>query len=147
MKKFLLAATLLIAITSAAFAGGKKANAKLLSDLQTALKTVNESAWQTKEFYKKATFTVNGTNAYAYVDAETGNLIGFGIAISADALPEGTQENLTKKYQGWQVSNSIMFIEESGNIAYYTQVAKGKNNLALKVSPKGKLSIYARMPN
>jgi hypothetical protein len=146
MKQLFLAATLLVAITSAAFADGKKANAKLLSDLNTALKSVNESAWQTTEHYKKTTFTVNGTNTSAYVDTETGNLLGFGIAINEDALPAGTKENIAKKYQGWQVINSIMFIEASGNIAYYTQVIKGKNNLALRVSPKGNLSIYERIP-
>ena len=82
MKKILLAATILVAITTSAFADGKKANTKLLSDLSTALKSVNESSWKTTDTYKKTTFSFNGKSTSAYINAETGGLIGFSIAIS-----------------------------------------------------------------
>jgi len=146
MKKILLAATILVAITTSAFADGKKSNAKLLNDLSTALKSVNESSWKTTDAYKKTTFSFNGKSTSAYVNTETGDLIGFGIAISADALPEGTMENISKKFQGWQVTNSIMFIDASGNTDYYVQVAKNSKSLALKVYTNGKVGIYAQMP-
>jgi hypothetical protein len=146
MKKILLAATILVAITTSAFADGKNANTKLLSDLSTALKSVNESSWKTTDTYKRTTFLFNGKSTSAYINAESGDLIGFSIAISADALPEGAMENISKKFQGWQVANSIMFIDASGNTDYYVQVAKNSKNLALKVYPNGKVGIYANMP-
>jgi len=147
MKKLFLAATLLAALATSAFADGKKSNEKLLGDLKTVLKSVNESSWITTEAYKKTSFSMNGKNINAYLNAETGDLVGFSIPIEMSALPEGTIESLDKKYQGWQAINPIMFIDGAGNASYFIQVNKGKNSLALSVSPKGKLSIYNRIPH
>jgi hypothetical protein len=147
MKKILLAATLLVALTSAAFADGKNSNAKLLNDLKTAFKSSNQSAWKTTESYKKTSFAFNGKSVSAYLDAENDALIGFGIVISVSDLPQGTMENISSKYQGWEVSEAIMFIEANGHSAFYAQVNKNGHSLALKVSDKGKVSIYAKMPN
>ena len=145
MKKILLAATLLVALTSATFADGKNSNAKLFSDLKTALKSVDESTWKSTDAYKKATFSLNGKNVSAFVNAETAELIGFSFPIEASALPEGTTENLAKKYQGWQMINPIMFINSEGHVSYFVQVNKGKSSLALSISSTGKPSIYGRM--
>jgi hypothetical protein len=147
MKQFLLATTLLVALTTGAFADGKKSNAKLLSDLTTSLKSVNEAAWKTTESYRKTTFTLNGKNVSAFLNAETNALIGFSIEINEASLPEGATQNIAKKFPGWQAINSIMFIDATGNIAYYVQVNKGKNSLALRISSKGQASIYDRIPH
>ena len=145
MKKIFLAATLIAAITSAAFADGKKADTKFLSDLKASLKSVNESAWKTTEYYKKTSFSVNGKNVNAYLDADNGSLVGFAISIDVASLPEGASEDIAKKFEGWQVSNAIMFIEPDGKIKYFAQINKGDKGLALSVSQKGKANIYARM--
>jgi hypothetical protein len=145
MKKILLAATLLVALTSATFADGKNSNAKLLSDLKTALKSVDESTWKSTDSYRKATFNLNGKNVSAFVNPETTELIGFSFPIEASALPEGTTENVAKKYQGWQMINPIMFINAAGQVSYFVQVNKGQNSLALRISSTGKPSIYGRM--
>jgi len=145
MKTLILATTLIVALTTSAFADGKKSNEKMLNDLKTSLKAVNESAWITTTSYKKASFSLNGKSINAYLNVESGDLIGFGIPIEMSALPGGTIENLDKKYQGWQPINPIMFIDAEGNTSYFIQVNKGKNSLALRVSPKGKLGIYNRI--
>jgi hypothetical protein len=145
MKKMFLAAILLVALTSAAFADGKKSSEKLFNDLKTALKSVNQSDWVTTASFQKASFTLNGKEAHAYMNPD-GNLVGFSIAIDKSALPEGTMETLAKKYDGWQIINPIMFIDESGNTSYYVQANKDKQSLALHVSDKGKVSIYGRIP-
>jgi len=118
----------------------------MFSDLKASLKNVNESAWTTKDFYKKTSFKFNNETASAYINSETGDLIGFGIPISNDALPAGAKENIAKHYDGWQVVCSAMFIDASGNLAYYTHVSKGKKNIALHVSEKGKIDIFDRIP-
>jgi len=146
MKKILLAATLIVAITSAAFADVKKADAKFLSDLKASLKGVNESAWKTTEFYKKTSFSLNGKTVNAFLDADDGDLVGFSISINETSLPEGAKEDIAKKFEGWQVTNAIMFIEPDGKIRYFAQVNKGNKGLALSISQKGKANIYARMP-
>jgi len=146
MKKIFLAATLIVAITSAAFADAKKADAKFLSDLKAFLKGVNESAWKTTEFYKKTSFSLNGKVVSAFLDADNGDLVGFAIVINETSLPEGAKEDIAKKFEGWQVTNAIMFIEPDGKIKYFAQINKGNKGLALSVSQKGKANIYARMP-
>ena len=99
MKKILLAATLLVALTSATFADAKNSNAKLLSDLKTALKSLNESAWKSTESYRKATFNLNGKNVGAYINPETNELVGFCVTIDGSALAEGTTEKKDKKFK------------------------------------------------
>jgi len=147
MKKIYLAATLIVALASAAFADGKNLNAKFLGDLKNALKNVNQSSWITTNSYKKAQFTVNETNVSAYLNAETDELIGFAVVIIPSALPAGALENIAKKYQDWQIVNSIMFITASGTTSYFVQVSKGKNSLALSISDKGQPNFYSRFPH
>lgn len=144
MKRFILAATLLAALSTSAFADGKKSTVKLLGDLKASLKTVNAAAWTHTSTYSKTTFALNGKEVTAYMANE--NLVGFFMPVEMSALPQGTTESLEKKYKGWKPINPVMFIDAKGNIAYYVQVNKGKDALALSVSPKGRLSINSRLP-
>ena len=146
MKKLLLAATLLTALTTAAFADGKKSTTKLANQLKESLKSLNESAWVITSNYKKASFTFNGQSTHAFLSVETGDLIGFSFDIDKSALPEAAKENFAKKYQGWKIDNAIMFLDGLGNVNYFAQVSKDKKSLALMISPRGSLSIYARIP-
>jgi len=142
MKKTFLAALLIVAFSSAALADGKN---KMLGDLKAALKN-SHAVVQTTESYSKATFAFNNSTVSAYFDPESEDLIGFGIPINANDLPQGAMENISKKFEGWTVSHAIMFIDANGNTSYYAQVDKGDHSVALSVSPKGKVSLYAQMP-
>ena len=142
-----LAATLFVAMTSAAFADTKKSDEKMLNDLKTALKSVNQSSWVTTDSYQKTTFSLNGKEVHAYLNTEDGSLIGFTIAIETSSLPAGAMDNLSKKYEGWQIINPIMFLDQNGNISYYVQANKGKASLALHVADNGKISIYNKIPH
>lgn len=143
MKKTFLATLLLVAFSSAALADGKN---KMLDDLKAALKS-SHAAVQTTESYTKATFEFNSKKVNAYFDSENDDLIGFGVVIGPNDLPQGAMENISKKYQGWAVSEAVMFIDASGITTYYAKIDKDNHSLALSVSPKGKTSIYAKMPN
>ena len=143
MKKTFLAALLIVAFGSAAIADGKN---KMLNDLKAALQSSHASV-QTTESYKKATFAFNSKSVNAYFDTESEDLIGFGISINVNDLHQGALENISRKYQGWTVTEAIMFIDAQGNSTYYAQVDKDSHSLALSVSPKGKVNIYAKMFN
>ncbi|HEY6974890.1 MAG TPA: hypothetical protein VH396_01300, partial [Chitinophagaceae bacterium] len=80
MKKIILA-TLLVALSIASFAGGNKADKKLLSDLQTALKYSSQVQWNSTSNYNRATFSFNGKAVSAYYDLSDNSLIGFGIRL------------------------------------------------------------------
>jgi hypothetical protein len=145
MKKMFLAATMFVAMTLASFANAKNSDEKILNDLKTALKSVNQSAWVTTDSYQRASFSLNGKEVHAYINAEDGNLIGFSIAIETSSLPDGAMNNLSKKFNGWQILNPIMFIDQNGDISYYVQANKGKSSLALHVYDNGKVSIYNKI--
>ena len=147
MKQTFIAITLFIALTTSAFADGKNSNAKLLGSLKTAIKSIKESAWKTTDEFKKTSFSFNNTTVNAYLTADGADLLGFGIQIKPEDLPAGTMQNIEKKFKGWTVTSAILFITADGNSDYYAQVFKDNDNLALSVSPKGKISIYAKMPN
>ena len=143
MKKGFLAALLVVAFSSAALADGKN---KMLDDLKTALKS-SHAVVQTTESYKKASFVFNSKSVNAYFSAEDEELIGFSVEISSNDLPQGALENISKKYQGWKISDAIMFINADGSTAYFAKVDNGNHSVALSISAKGKLSIYAQMPH
>ena len=147
MKKIVLAATLLVALTASVFAGGKNSNVQLLNNLKNAFKSFSQVTWQTTETYKKSSFTFDGKSVHIYLNAEDDALIGFTIQLGVNDLPQNTMENIEKKFAGWQVTDVILFIDADGNATYYAQVDNGKKSLALQISDKGKPSIYAHMPH
>ncbi|MBS1748119.1 MAG: hypothetical protein JST21_18315 [Bacteroidetes bacterium] len=144
MKKIILATLIFVASIPGAFADGKS-NAKMLKDLKLALKSVSESEWVTKDTYQKTTFKFNGKTTNAYVDLESKNLIGFSVALNEDELPEGTKQNVEKKFKGWNMINPIMFINGDGHISYFVQIVKNGKSFALSVSSKGKAYIFSNI--
>jgi len=143
MRKIILA-TLLVALSIASFAGGNKADKKLVSDLQTALKSSTQVQWNTTNDYNRATFSFNGQPVSAYYDLNDNSLIGFGFRLSQTELPKEVTDAIQKKYSDWSIVEGLLFIDENGYSSYYAQVHKGKSNLALKVA-NGRAFIFSRM--
>ena len=142
MKKLILA-TILVALSFASFAGGKKEDKKLLADLQATLKASTQVQWTNKNEYNKATFNFNGKTVSAFYDDN--GLIGFSIQTPPTELPQQVSEAISKKYSGWKVVDAILFIDQYANTNYFAQVQKGKINLAIKIA-NGRAFIYDRMP-
>jgi hypothetical protein len=143
MKKIILA-TLSVALSIASFAGGEKADKKLLSDLQTTLKSSAQVQWNTTNDYNRATFNFNGKPASAYYDLNDNTLIGFGIRLSQSELPKEVTGAIQKKYSEWSIVDALLFIDEYGYVNYFAQVHKGKSNLALKIA-NGRAFIFSKM--
>jgi hypothetical protein len=144
MKKIILATTL-VAFSIFAFAGGKDADKKLLSDLQAAMKASTSVTWTQTDNYSQGTFTFNNQTVSAYLDAETNRLIGFSIHLTSANFPQEAVTAIQKKYAGWNIIDAIYFIDDDANGNYFARVEKGKNKLALKVTASGNVSIYSRM--
>jgi hypothetical protein len=143
MKKIILA-TLLVALSIASFAGGNKADKKLLSDLQTTLKSSTQVQWNTTNDYNRATFSFNGKPVSAYYNLNDNSLIGFGIRLSPTEMPKEITDAIQKKYGDWSITDGLIFVDEYGYVNYFAQVHKGKSNLALKVA-NGHAFIFSRM--
>jgi hypothetical protein len=145
MKKIILATALLVAFSIASFAGGKDVDPKLLNDLTETLKYSRQVEWINKAAYNAAAFTFNNKAAFAFYDATDNELLGFGIQFKKEDLPADISNAIDKKYSDWQITDAMTFIDTDGYINYFVQVQKNNKSLALKISPSGTLSIYAKM--
>src|SRR3954453_3660372 len=145
MKKIILAATLLVAFSIASFAGGKDADPKLLNDLTTTLKYSRQVEWTNKAAYNAAAFNFNDKTAFAFYDPNDNELIGFGMQFKKEDLPGDVSNAIDKKYGNWKITDAMTFIDMNGYINYFVQVQQNNKSLALKITPSGNLSIYAKM--
>lgn len=146
MKKILLTTAFIIAIAMASFAGSNKADKKLMSDLEAAVKNSSSVQWSATDNYKKAAFSFNNKTVAAFFSPDDNSLIGYSFHITPSELPAGTMETLTAKYQGWNITGSMLFIKADGSMENFVQVTKGSKNLALKVYANGKVSIFSHIP-
>jgi len=146
MKKMIFGTLLLVALSIASFAGGSKADKKLLSDLTMTLKNSTQVVHSSTTDYTKATFSFNGKTTSVFYDQADGELIGFSTRITESELPQAALETMKKKYSDWTLVDAIMFIDKDANVNFFTQVKKDETNLALRLSLNGHVSIYNRMP-
>jgi hypothetical protein len=145
MKKLILAATF-VAISVFAFAGGSEADKKLLSDLQTAMKTSTSVKWSSTDNFSKGTFAFNGKTVSAFYDAETSALIGYSIHLTGTDFPQDAVNAIQKRYSNWKITDAIYFVDANANGNYFAQVEKGTTKLALKVTASGKVMIFNKIP-
>jgi hypothetical protein len=142
MKKIITAVLLAVVLCSAAFAGGK--DLELLGNLNNALKNSKQVTWATTETHKRAAFAFNNQTVFACYNLEDDALIGYSIHLAATDLPKASQDAIAKKYPGWQIVETIMFIDSYGKTNHFVQAQKGKKNIALKVNDD-KVSFYRQM--
>ena len=145
MKNIILAATLLVAFSSAAFAKEKNVDTKLLGDLSATLKNSTQVCWIDKVQYKQGMFRFNDKTACAYYSANDNELIGFGILFDKADLPGVVTDAIKNKYSDWEFVDAMIFIDTNGNVNYFVQVKKDNKYRALKITPNGNLSVYAKV--
>jgi len=142
MKKLITATLLFVALSISTFAADT--NKQLLNDLTAALKNSKQVSWSSNETRKRATFDFNGQTVMAYYDAEDDGLIGYSMHLATTDLPQSSLDAIAKKYPGWQITETIMFIDAYGNTNNFAQLTKGKKNIAVKVN-NGKVSYFNRI--
>jgi len=145
MKNIILAsATLLFAFTSTYAANDKNADRQLVRDLSSSFKKSTQTKWVEKDQYRQAAFLFKNKAAYAFYSTAN-DLIGFGFQLNQQDMPEVVSEVLKAKYSDWSVMEAMTFIETDGDNNYFVRVKKDNKQLALKITPAGKTSVFARM--
>ena len=144
MKKTLLTTVLFLALSAAAFAAGK--DKELLNNLSATLKNSKQVTWSSGETHNNASFGFNGQTVVAYYYKEDDNLIGYSIHLTAANLPQSSKEAIEKKYPGFAIIETTMFIDANGNANHFVLVKNGKKGFALKVDGS-KVSYFDRIPN
>ena len=142
MKKIITATILFVALSFAAFAGGK--DKQLATDLNNALKNSKQVNWTSTGTHNRAAFDFNGKTVMAYYDREDNALVGYSIHLASDDLPKTSQDAIAKKFPGWEIIETITFIDDNGYASNFVQVRKGNKNLALKVNDD-KIIIFSHM--
>jgi hypothetical protein len=145
MKNIILAATLLVALSSTAFAKEKNTDLKLYRDLSASLDNSRQVCWINKPQYREAMFSFNNQTACAFYSENDNEFLGFGILSETTDLPENVTNAVKSKYGDWDVVDAMMFIDKNGYINYFVQVKKDSKDIALKITPNGRLSIYAKI--
>jgi hypothetical protein len=145
MKNIIIAASLLIALSSTAFTKDKNVNTDLLKDLTSTFKKSTDVCWMDKPQYKEAMFKFKNQIACAFYNKENNDLIGFGILFEKAALPQVVTDAVKKDYANWDFVDAMMFVDTDGNVNYFMQVKNNKKIRALKITPGGTVSIYARI--
>ncbi len=146
MKNIILSTALLLALSSATFAGTKNEDPSLVKDLTSTLQKSAQVSWENKYQFKQASFSFKNKTASAFYSADENELLGFGIQFKANDLPEDITSLIKNKYNDWKITDALMFIDPSGNIDYYTAVTKNNKKMVLKVNPAGRIGFFANMP-
>jgi hypothetical protein len=145
MKNIILATTLLVAFSSAAFATEKNVDAKLYRDLAATFKNSTQVCWIDKPQFTQAMFKFNDQLACAYYSPNSNELIGFGILYDKTNLPGVVSDGIKTKYGDWDVIDAMMFVDTNGYLNYFVQVKKNDKGLALKITPGGNVSVYTKI--
>ena len=147
MKKILLTLPSFYSFTAVSFAGGNKhKSTNLFKELSTALNAANQKSYNTTAEFSGTSFKYNGKTIRAFYNNSDGDLVGFSIPLTVKELPSGTIENIQNKYKGWQIMETMMFIDNNNTISYFIATAKNKKpTLVLKLGPKNKPFIYSKI--
>ena len=145
MKNIILAASLLIALSSSAFAKDKNVNPDLLNDLSLTFKESKQICWVDKPQYKEAMFQFQNQTACAFYTRENHELIGFGILYEQNELPQVVNSAVKVNYADWDFVDAMLFVDNDGNVNYFMQVKNNDKVRVLKITPDGNVSVYAKI--
>lgn len=145
MKNIIIAASLLIALSTTAFTKDKNVNLGLLQDLSLTFKESTQVGWINKQEYKQAMFKFRNQIACAFYTQGNNELIGFGILLGKTALPQVVNDAVNTEYANWDFVDAMMFVDTNGNVNYFMQVKNNDKVRALKITPDGNVSVYARI--
>lgn len=145
MKKFLIAALMIIAVSATAFAdeNEKAVNTKVLSNFQTQFEGATNVHWKTGDTYVKAAFVLNDQKMEAFYDAD-GELIGTSYAVDYSKIPTRAAKVIAEKYAGYQVTETIEFDNEKDGLNYYVSVINPQSKIVLQVSSLGEVSVFKK---
>ena len=140
-KKLLLSALAVTFITAGAFASSEESNLKAASSLKNEFSNAKNIEWKITPAYTKASFTWNEQQLQVFYN-ETGETIAVSRNISTANLPLKTQQYLQKKYADHDITETIEYTDEKGEVCYYVSLQKKGNRQIFRVSTQGDLTIF-----
>ncbi len=145
MKKLTtIAAALLLLFSTSAFAKEKKGKDEVVSRVKTAFEKdfakASETTWNITNGFYIARFTLNNTTTEAAYNSD-GELVGFSRRVKKDDLPLAVTMAISNKYAGYEVASVADEVTYEKETRYYINIANEKEQLKLKCSVNGDISI------
>jgi hypothetical protein len=142
MKKLLIAAIMVVAVGSSAFAlDVNKISVKVRNSFETQFAGAENVTWTTTVAYTKAAFTLADESVEAFFAAD-GELIAFSRKVDLKKLPLIALQKIKKQYSAYKVTETIEF-DQDGDKSYYVALENGTEKKILHVSLYGNVSIYS----
>ncbi|MES2331998.1 MAG: hypothetical protein V4539_20490 [Bacteroidota bacterium] len=140
MKKLFIAALIMVAAGTSAFAADVKVNNKVKTNFEAMFSGAENVSWSAKDLYIRASFTLLDETMEAYFGTE-GELIGTSRAIELKRLPLSAIKKIKKEYASYKVTDTIEF-EHDGERSYYVSLEDGNKKQILEVSLYGTVTVY-----
>lgn len=143
MKKLLIAALMVIAVSASAFADNANINTKVLNHFQTQFEGASNVHWKTGESFVKASFVLNSQKMEAFYDVD-GELIGTSYNVANEKLPTRAAKTIAEKYAAYQVQETIEFDSVKDGLSYYVSLTGAQSKIVLQVSAQGEVSVFKK---
>jgi hypothetical protein len=143
MKKLLIAALMVIAISASAFADNANINTKVLTHFQTQFEGASNVHWKTGESFVKASFVLNSQKMEAFYDVE-GELIGTSYTVSNEKIPVRAAKAIAERFAAYQIQETIEFDSVRDGLGYYVSLVGTQNKIVLQVSAQGEISVFKK---
>lgn len=148
MKKLatILTAAVFLISASAFSTDSDKVNAKIKSAFLEDFSGAQAINWQkTNDFYF-ATFMLNNKEINAAYN-EDGDLIGTSRFVEASMLPLSVSLAISKKYEGYSLSDKALELTYDGETRYYLTIRNETQALKLKCLSNGSLTVEKKFKN
>lgn len=143
MKKLLIAALIVVAAGTSAFAmdGTKKAvNSLTHASFKALFPGASNVSWDESADFFSAAFTMDDENYTAFFTRE-GDLIGTTQKVELSQLPAKAQRKIKKDYASFKVTEAIRFNQDDRS-NYYVRVEDGNQKQILEVTAYGNVCVF-----
>ncbi len=144
-KKVSIIALMVIIIASSAFAGDNSAlNFKGSDSFKKTFPQATDVVFVVKKDFTEVNFSWNNLKLQAFFDRQ-GNFIGTSRVISAKDLPLSYVMNISKEYEGYDITEAIEFDHSENGMSYYVTVVKDDRKYVLNIATDGTISVFKKM--
>jgi hypothetical protein len=140
MKKLFIAALIVLAAGSSAFAADVKLNSRIKANFEALFSGAQNITWDVTEQYVSAAFVLDDEEITAFFKTD-GELIGTSQKVELKALPAKAIKRIKKEYSSYKITDSIEFTHDDEK-AYYVMIEDGNKKQILEVSVLGSVSVF-----
>ena len=137
MKKFLIAALIVVSFATSAFASNN-ASSKALVHLEANYSAAKNVSWTITDEFEKASFTIGNEKNDVYYTVY-GDFFGSSKTMAFDKLPKSALEIITTEYTfpDYQLTDCIEFTDSDNNKSFYVSFDINNETIILSISTSG----------